>query len=431
MRLNVYFCKTVLAGVALLGSHLSLAMQPFAEGNLSASASASAIAATNQDIYLDALQAINEKRQKDAKEALVKLVEREPQHAGALLDLAIIQCELGNKAEAERLFQLMISRFAPPPAIVEIIDRHRTSGCTAPQPHSQYSVLLENGFDSNVNQGASNPNFVLGNAGSQISVQIPPEHLPKADHFTSLSIDYMRDVFSNGSSGFLQLRSRQYNHLSEFDTNIAAIGFESPWRVYDWTIRTSMMASMLTLDKRLYQKQNILQIRITPPLNLPNNLRFSILGSTTRARYPTLTNYDATTSEVRGMFTAQTPAHQLQASAGWLTDQGKDNRLGGNRKGWAANIQFKARLVDQFLGESVFGELGWYRQLWQSEKIYSPGIINQARRQDTTVFRAAINMPLNEHHIIQLEARRTFNRENISYFTYNSHALQLSWQWLQ
>ena len=42
------------------------------------------------DQYLEALKAINEKRHSDAKVLLEKLIESQPQHAGALLDLAII-----------------------------------------------------------------------------------------------------------------------------------------------------------------------------------------------------------------------------------------------------------------------------------------------------------------------------------------------------
>src|SRR6185437_15823876 len=76
---------------------------------------------SNQDLYLDAMKSIAEGRQDDADDTLTRLIEHEPQHAGAWLDLAIIQCELGRAAEAERLFTIIEARFSPPPGIEEVI----------------------------------------------------------------------------------------------------------------------------------------------------------------------------------------------------------------------------------------------------------------------------------------------------------------------
>jgi hypothetical protein len=270
----------------------------------------------------------------------------------------------------------------------------------------------------------------LGNAGSPINLELLPEYLPKQDHFSAFSVDYVRDMFSNGSNGFLQLRTRHYNQLSKFDTNAIAFGFESPWRINQWALRSTVMTSLLTLDQKLYQKQSMLQLLVTPPLSLPPNMQLSILGSVTRALYPSSKSFDANTSEIRSLLTAQTGAAQWKATAGWMLDQGKDSRLGGDRNGWAASLQVKTRLADQMFGSVLFGEFSWNRQLWQSKKIYAPGLIDYARRQDTEVFRLALSLPVNQHHTIQGEIRNVLNRENISLFNYNSRLFQLSWQWI-
>ena len=56
--------------------------------------------------YLDAMQPLIDGRYEEAGEALRRLVAREPEHAGAWLDLAILQCGLGNASEAELLDRL-------------------------------------------------------------------------------------------------------------------------------------------------------------------------------------------------------------------------------------------------------------------------------------------------------------------------------------
>ena len=76
-----------------------------------------------QDLYRDALRSIAEGRRDDATDALERVIAQEPLHAGAWLDLALVRCDLGNMAEAERLFQAIEQRFAPPPEIRELIAR--------------------------------------------------------------------------------------------------------------------------------------------------------------------------------------------------------------------------------------------------------------------------------------------------------------------
>ena len=82
-----------------------------------------------ETMYLGALHLISENRFDEAKNALIQVLEIEPKHAGAWLDLAIVQCELGNKEEAERLFDSLITRFSPPTAIVDVIDKQKAHGC--------------------------------------------------------------------------------------------------------------------------------------------------------------------------------------------------------------------------------------------------------------------------------------------------------------
>ena len=101
--------------------------------------------------YLEAMQPLIEGRFEEASEALHRLVAQEPEHAGAWLDLAILQCRLGNAEEAEILFQAIEVRFDPPPGIREIIALQRAKGCQAPAPRWEGRLRLSRGSDDNVN----------------------------------------------------------------------------------------------------------------------------------------------------------------------------------------------------------------------------------------------------------------------------------------
>ncbi len=383
-----------------------------------------AVPDASEDLYLDALRAISEHRKEDAKIALTKLIEIEPQHAGAWLDLALIQCEFGNEKEAEYLFQTIIERFSPAPAIREVIAKHREQGCRNKHVNSRTTVLLERGIDTNVNQGASNPIFSFGTGALHIERPLSSDFLPKEDRFSGLSADYMRELHTDGTIGFTQFRVRQYDDLTKLNTYALAVGVDHPWRLGNWNASGMAMLGALNLDQHLYQKQELLQMRVTPPLNLPNSIQLNLIAGLTRTQYPTLSGYNANTWEVRSLLSYQRMQYRFQANFAYLSDRAIGKRLGGNRSGGFASFQARNKINDLF-----FAELGWTYQHWRSELVYSPGLIDTAKNQHTQTVRAALSFPVKENHSLLLEVRQVNNKENISAFTYKSKVVQASWLW--
>jgi len=68
-------------------------------------------------------------------------------------------------------------------------------------------------------------------------------------------------------------------------------------------------------------------------------------------------------------------------------------------------------------------------QNWDSQSPYSPGLIDQVRKQDTQIYRAGLVIPLRANTALQIEWRRVHNNENISLFEYRGQLLQLSLKW--
>lgn len=385
---------------------------------------AQATADAGEDLYLDALRAISERRQEDAKAVLVRLIEIEPQHAGAWLDLAIIHCELGNGKAAEDLFREIISRFQPSTAILDVIAQHRMQGCKIKFLSHRMSVLLERGIDSNVNQGASNPIFGFGTGSSHVELPLLPEFLPKKDKFSALTTNYMSELPIDGVVGFAQLKARRYDEQFKLNTLALAIGVEQPWQFHKWNASGTMMVGALTLNDHLYQKHELLQVRVTPPLPLPSSMHLNLLSGFTRTQYPTMLEYDANTWELRGQLTSETSRYRAQANLAYLSDHAEGNRIGGHRTGVLAGLQGRAKL-----GDKLFAEIDWTYQRWQSELAYSPGLIDQVRNQRTQSVRAALSFPISQNQSFQLEVRKIKNRENISLFEYDSRVLQANWLW--
>jgi hypothetical protein len=377
-----------------------------------------------RDLYQDALLSIAEGRRSDASHELMLLLEKEPRHAGAWLELALTQCALGHADEAERMFAIIETRFDPPPAFIQMIAEVREQGCNRWQPYSSSSLAVGRGIDQNVNQGARTANYVIDAPGGQIEYVLSDDFRPKHDQYTLLSGDYTREVTPNGSLGFVQFQARRNDHLHAYDTGSLFTGIETPWRFDRWTLRTTGTVGLVSLGGQLYQRQAQLQARVGPPLRMPSGTQFNLIAGITYADFQTLTNFNSNTFELRGLVTHRSSATFASASLGYLQDRALAQRPGGDRDGWFGNV-----LLRRNLGPRLSGEIAYTRQDWNSKLPYSPGLIEQVRAQATQVLRANLAYALSKNQSLQLEARVVRNRENISIFQYNNSQLQLSWQW--
>lgn len=376
------------------------------------------------DLYRDAMLAITEGRLGDAEKTLQTLVAEEPRHAGAWLDLAILYCAMGNTTAAEDLFIEIENRFAPPPPILEVIASQRKRGCLGRQPQSLTTLRLGRGTESNVNQGARNPNFSIGSGSSQIDLVLLPAYRPQGDQFTNLSAEVVRDFSYSGASGVVQFQSKSYDRLSQFNTNALFVGVEQPWRWGNWGWRAAGSTGFMTLDSKVYLRQSQLQLEAAPPLKLPSGWQFGVTGSWSHIAYPTLSGFDANWWEGRSTLTYRDDNAWLQASAGAVLDRQLSIRPGGDRTGTFAGLH--GRMV---LGNNIVGEMGWQLQNWRGAENYFPGLIDIQRKQATQTLRIAAILPLTDQQSIHLEFRDIRNDENISFLSYRDRILQLNWQW--
>ncbi len=366
------------------------------------------------------MRLLEQQRFEEAKVKFEQVLALEPQHAGAWLDLASANCELGNAGEAERLFREVEIKFAPSPGILDIIALHRNRGCKAWAPKSMRSFTVTRAADSNINQGASNPIFVSGG----LEYNLSPDYLPKRDRYTQLAFDYSRELNRTGAMGMLQLRARRHDNESDQDTQAALVGAERIDHAGNWAMRTLATASIVTLGGQQYQRQAQLQSWIAPPIPVPEYTNLVLSAAIGHNEYAHRTKFDANTGELGALLSYRGPRHQAAASTGWLADHGEAGRLGGKRHGWYASLQLQPRLF-----KDVATELSWTRQDWRGETIYSPGLIEAVRSQSTRQVRAALNWTVAPQHSVLLEWRHVQNKENISLFQYNSQSLQLSWRW--
>jgi hypothetical protein len=238
-------------------------------------------------------------------------------------------------------------------------------------------------------------------------------------------LDYLRDLTPNGTIGFAQLQSRRNDSLRQYDSSSLFGGLESPWRFGSWAVRSTLVAGMVSLGGHIYQRQAQGQLRVAPPLSLPNNTQFNLMAGYTFTDYRRLANFDARTLELRPELSHRRGSLYAGASLGLLSDHGNSLRPGGKRHGQLLNL-----LVRRPLATDLSGELAYTRQTWRSARAYAPELlIPQIRDQATQVLRATLTYSINKNQSLLFEARGVRNRENIDIFQYNNRQFQLSWRW--
>lgn len=417
--------RSRLLPVLLVAASMITSAHATASFEAPAGAQADPAEAEQDALYREALRLLDEGHTEDAARMLQRFVGQQPRHAGAWLDLAISQCELGNAAEAERLFVEVEQRFQPPPGILEAIAHYRNRGCRKPEMRmGAWLLAATRGHDDNVNQGASNPRFAIGTGSDLTDYELSPAFLPRSDGFSQLSASYLRQLGGGGTNVIAQVYSRWHDRERDLDTVSMLGAVEHTWKPGAWRLRGTAALGYVTLDRTLYQRQQQLQARLSPPLKLPADMEFALSANVSRVNYPTRSAYDGTTLELGGIVGRRVARSLTQATLTRLRDDSGSGRPGGDREGWYGNLQWYGEISDRLALEA-----GLSHQHWRSADAYSAGLIDARRRQNTTVVRAGGQWSVRAHTNVVLEWRGTFNRENISLFQYNSRALQLSVRW--
>ena len=387
--------------------------------------SSTALPAHADTPYNEAMQAIAEGRLSDAERLLTSLIKDEPRHAGAWLDLAMLYCASGNKLGAERLFLDIEQQFAPPPAILDVISRQRLAGCKGWQARSEYTLRLTLGHETNANQGASNPLYAFGSGLSQVELVLLPAYLPKPDSYKATYFELTRQINPDGLAAVMQFQTRNYDNLSQLNSHSVFLGAELPiiWR--NWLFKNSVAAGWMTLGEKLYLRQEQLQLEARPPIGLPPEWQASVAAGSKKFGYPTLPGFDAQWREVKGMLSYTQPNYAIQTSLSSVQDVQSGQRPGGDKRGNLKGLSLRRAWNSEWSSE-----LGLQSQTWVGERLYSPGLIDVLRQQQTLTKRMNLNWSYAHNQALILEYKEVKNDENISIFGYRNKQWLLHWQWL-
>jgi len=388
-----------------------------------------AVASAN-GLYERALDAVATGDTTAAASLLEQLVQQQPNHAGAWLDMAMLYCSAGYSTQALSLFDAIENRFAPPTGILELIAAQRASGCKASagaanEPsRTSWGAQLARGFESNVNQGVRDLDVTLNSTARSIRLQLTPDYAPRSDAYSALTLDASRPMGQAGTQAWVQWHARVFDTQHAFDVKSIAAGVVQPWLAQPWKGRLQASASQVDLGNSPYQQSVDLRLSATPQAGLPAGWQADLSLGWSDIRYLSVAGFNARWLDLRSALSYSAARWALQGSVGWQRDQALGLRPGGDRYGWSAELGGRWAL-----GSGGMAELAGGVQNWVDNAAYSPGLIDQQRTLRSANVRAAVLWRAGPQGHWVFEVRHVRNLENIGLFGYDAASVQLGYQW--
>jgi len=179
-----------------------------------------------------------------------------PGHAGAWLDLAIVNFRQGDIETAEQLVDYVSNNFDPPQSLKAELDNVRQSLQQAPgNPRHWHGVAsLAYGYDNNANYGLMLDNITLTPTGSApIALSLDKSSQPQGD-FAGQFRGYMARRFTHAkgreSQFIAQTQARKYSQQSDFDLIDASVAWRLLWPLNtekDWYLALTPAARHIAL----------------------------------------------------------------------------------------------------------------------------------------------------------------------------------------
>lgn len=378
-------------------------------------------------LYDEALLQVDAGYSRVAIEMMQQVVELQPDHAGAWLDLAMLNCRIGNEAATEQLLNLVEERFKPNPQIRLIISQIQNTDCAGYARLSEEVKLTQQGvlraevglgIDDNVNQGLNNSSFFFNQGSNLIELQVAPSFRPRADEF--LQADF---IYQNlGLSAHLQMR--QNFTEDEFDVLSGFVGYQTKPYLPGLNVQLGAVAGALTLGGNLYQTTYQVNTHITPTTLQSQNFGTRLITAASRVNYPSLGGADAELFDLALENIWGQRDYSVATRVDYTFDNATKNRAGGNRNSLGYNLELLKPLDN-----NIDIRLGYGKRHTLGEDMFSPGFFNMRRSQVRTSYNLTVTKALGKATALKLQVRKVLNRENIELFEYDNTVVRLSLLW--
>ena len=380
-----------------------------------------------EDLYIQGLNWMARNELQRARALMERAIDLNPNNAGARMDLSLIYCQLGEVRKANEMWDEIEARFSPPATLTEVMRQGRTHGCIVAKPQVEIDAEWVRGQSSNINQGVKNLSLDIPTASGSIPVQLLPQYGRMADGFTQFNGAIKSAATEDELQTQLSVQLRENDSAKNLNILTAAIDVAKRYEVTAGRLDWVAGLGQANLGGATFQRHAKLRSNWLPNQQPFSDWDASFGAGVSQINYPAFESMASQLWDVQTTLTREWVGTRLETYLQFSKDLGQATRPGGNKKGtrWGFNL---VKSVGPFQGQPVFAKLGVDGQTWRSAGAYSPGFIDESRRQFMSTMVAAIAWPQTRTDHWSLEVRQQRNRENIQIFEYEATTLQLSYR---
>ena len=370
-------------------------------------------------LYQEALAAVATGERTRALSMLETLVSRQPRHAGAWLDLALLFCDLGDAAKSREILDRIGAEFDPSPVIRDLIALQRRRDCKATAATATgplWSAGFQIGHDSNVNRGARSNRVVLESSAGPVVAQLADDALPKADNFGE---SWAEALWRRESRSLrFSLLAREYEQIKSFNTQALLLTGEQAWASdpADGTIRLqwahvrlggSAFLNALTASAGATGRGAWHGVRPTVEVALARN------------HFPAAPAFDAWVGSVRPGVTQNAPGYSWRANLIATADLAEGSRPGSDRYGIGVEVigTWQPAPGIQISGSGLV-------QQTRNQAPYFPPLLNTHRRQLLWLGRLEVAAEIGRGVYWTTSWTAQKSVDNLPFLEYSAHALQ-------
>lgn len=367
-------------------------------------------------LYQEALAAVATGERDRARAMLETLVRRQPQHAGAWLDLALLYCDLGDAAKSREMLARIEAEFDPSPVIRELIHLQRGRACKSASSGPLWSMGFQVGYDSNVNRGASSNRVVLDSGAGPVVAQLADDMLPKHDLFS----EGWAEAYWRRESRSLRFSvlTRQYEKITAYDAQALSLTGEQTWGGsqvegalrLQWTsawLGGSAFLDAITASSGVVGRNSLRGVHPAADLSLARN------------RFPVAPAFDSYVWSLRPGVVKIAPAYSWRANLLATADVAESSRPGGDRYGIGAELLGTWRLAP---GVQLSGS-GQVQNIRNTDP-YFPPLLNTYRHQLLWLGRLelAVEVGRGIHWLTAWTGQKS--EDNLSFLDYRASVVQ-------
>jgi tetratricopeptide (TPR) repeat protein len=359
-----------------------------------------------------------------------ELVKRDTRRAGALLDTALLYCQLGERDLSLQTLTRIETQYEVPATIEKLIAFYKGNACAPPASRPSLTVSVGAGVTSNANFGPSSPlvNFA---PGAPFDSPLAPASLAHSDQYVESAVQGELPIAAMPEFALLAgLSDRQYRSLHDFDQRTATFGIAHQKTFTQGELDNQLTTDVLWLGTHVYQRDFAWHVGYwSPPTTLRSILARSGLDFTvTDESYPGDSLYDSVHVELRASLQAHLGDNAtMQLFVGPTWDKPYNDRPGGMRHGYTAWLG-----LDYAMGR--YGQLETILQQRTLNDVapYDP-IFFGATTQRQTVRAASLrySYPLGHKWSVyaQVSAQRISDTISLFAYTVRDGSVGLSWKY--